>query len=90
MAEDTAILFVSRRVGADFAEFEVIDRIGRLQDHDAVLGIKLFLNRLQGFRGKAFFDADACQHAESLRFNEDLSFFTFMRTDFIALSIIGS
>ena len=49
-AENTGILFVSGRIGADFTELQVIARVGGLMQHDAVFGIEPTLHALKRAR----------------------------------------
>ena len=45
VAEDTGIFLVSRRIRGNFTEVQVIFGVGRLQEHNAILCIKLFFDR---------------------------------------------
>ena len=89
VAEDSGIFLVPGRVGADLSKLQVISGIGRLQEHDAVFGIQMFLDRVQGFLRKPFLYANACEDAEALGFDKDLTFFTFPGADLVAVGIVG-
>ena len=39
VAEDACVLFVARRVAGNFAQLKMIPRVGRLHQHDAILGV---------------------------------------------------
>ena len=65
------------RVGADLSKLQVISGIGRLQEHDAVFGIQMFLDRVQGFLRKPFLYANACEDAEAWGSIKIVTFFTF-------------
>lgn len=84
-----AFSLVPGRVGADLSKLQVISGIGRLQEHDAVFGIQMFLDRVQGFLRKPFLYANACEDAEALGFDKDLTFFTFPGADLVAVGIVG-
>lgn len=49
VAEDTSILFVSRRIGGNLTKIQVISGVSRLQKNNAVLGFQNVLDRSQGF-----------------------------------------
>lgn len=49
VAEDTSILFVSRRIGGNLTKIQVILGVSRLQKNNAVLGFQNVLDRSQGF-----------------------------------------
>ena len=87
MAEDSGIFLVPGRVGADLSKLQVISGIGRLQEHDAVFGIQMFLDRVQGFLRKPFLYANACEDAEALGFDKDLTFFTFPGADLVTVGL---
>ena len=89
VAEDSGIFLVPGRVGADLSKLQVISGIGRLQEHDAVFGIQMFLDRVQGFLRKPFLYANACEDAEALGFDKDLTFFTFPGADLVTVGIVG-
>ena len=90
VAEDTAVFFVSGRIGGDLAQIQVVMCVARLEDHNAVLGIQVFLDRGQCLLSLAFLYADAGKYAEALRLDEDLAFFAFVRTDDIAVGVIST
>ena len=90
MAEDTCIFLISGWIRGDFTKFEVISGISRLQDHNTVLGIQSFFNGIQCLFGKSFFYTDTGQNTEALRLDIDLTFFTFLGTNFVAVCIVGS
>ena len=88
VAEDTGIFFVSRRIGRDLAEFYVISGISGLQESNTVFGIQDLLNAVESGECLAGFFADAGQNAEALGFDEDLTLFTLMGTDLVAVCVI--
>ena len=49
----------------------------------------MFLDRVQGFLRKPFLYANACEDAEALGFDKDLTFFTFPGADLVAVGIVG-
>ena len=88
MAEDARVLLVSRRIGTDFAKFDVIACVGGLLQHDAVLAIEPLLHALQRACGEAFFYADACHDAHALRLDEDLTFLAKLAADRVRERVI--
>ena len=55
VAEDTGILFVSWWIRRNFTKLYVIFMIRWLEKHDAVFGIKVFLNRFHSLQAVALF-----------------------------------
>ena len=90
MAEDAGVFFVARRIRRDFAEFEVILRVSRLLQDDAVLGGEEFVRGFEGARGVTIGQADASQCAEALSFNEDLSLDVFVGAYFAAVVVVSA
>ena len=90
VAEDSGILFISRRIRGDFTEIQMISAVRRLKDGDTVFGVQPFLNGFQRLLGKPFFDTYAGQRKESLRFDVDLSFFAFCGADFLGICIVST
>ena len=89
VAEHGAVLLVSGRVGGDLAQIVVVFRVARPEDLDAEIVAEVFLRG--GQRAAAVFrPADACHHAEALRFDEDLSFFVQAAPDRAFEGIIGA
>ena len=66
VAEDTSILFVSRRVGGNLTKIQVILGVSRLQKNNAVLGFQNVLDRSQGFFCQSFFDTDFSKNTEGV------------------------
>ena len=58
VAEDTGILFVSRRIGGNLTKIQVILGVSRLQKNNAVFGFQNVLDRSQGFFCQSFLDTD--------------------------------
>ena len=90
MAEDTAVLLISRRIGGNLAQLDMISGIGGLVEHDAVFGVQFFLYAVQGFFGFTGLHTDAGQDTEALGLNKDLAFFTFLGTDLVAEGVVGT
>ena len=90
VAEDTGVFFVARRVACDLAKFQVIPRVGGLQQHDAVLCIQALLHAFERLFGLAALYADARHDAESLRFNVDLPFLVLAAADGLAAGIVSA
>ena len=49
VAEDTSILFVSRRIGGNLTKIQVILGVSRLQKNNAVLGSRMFWTEVRAF-----------------------------------------
>lgn len=49
VAEDTGILFVSRRIGGNLTKIQVILGVSRLQKNNAILGFQNIFDRSQCF-----------------------------------------
>jgi len=90
VAEDTSVLFVSRRIGGDFAEIQMIGLIRRLLENDTVLGIETLLDGIKSLDSKTFLDADTCEYAETLRLDEDLTLFALLGADLVLECIIST
>ena len=88
VAEDTCIFLVSRRIGGNLTEVEMILLICRLQDHDTVLGLELSLDTVKSFLSFSGLLADACHDAEALRLDEDLSVFALVGADLLGKCVI--
>ncbi len=90
VAEDAGVLLVSRRVGGDFAEVEVVLRVSRLLHDDAVLGGQMLAGGGQRLGGLAVVEADAGQHAVAVGLDEDLAFLALLGADLGAEVVIGA
>ena len=90
MAEDAGILLVTGWVGANLAHLDVIDRVGRVVEHHTVFAVKILLAGIECLIDHAILESDTCHSAEALRLDEDLAFFVFFRTDFVAVEVIGT
>ena len=88
VAEDACVLLVSRGIAGNFAQFEMVLRVGGLQQHNAVLRVQLFFYTLQSRYGFAGVYADACHDAHTLRLDEDLAFLAFLTADHMAKGIV--
>ncbi len=53
VAENAAVLLIAGRVAGHLAELLVVLGVGRLENHDAVLGVQQALDRRQGLLGMA-------------------------------------
>ncbi len=73
VAEDTGVLLVSRRIAGDLAQIQLIAGVGRLMQHDTVLGVQPLLHAGKRLRGLSAFPADARHDAHALRLDEDLT-----------------
>ena len=56
MAENTSVFLISRRIGGNFAQVQIVVGIRRLQDGNAVFCVQDFFYRVKGLDGKSFFD----------------------------------
>src|SRR5690242_7487318 len=90
VAEDAAVLLVTRRVGGNLAQLEVIARVGGLQQHDAVLGGQPLAHAVQRPDGGSVVEANAAHHAHALRLDENLSFVVGRRADGPAGMVVGA
>ena len=90
VTEDTCIFFISRWVGGNFSQIQIILGISRLQDHDTVFGIQTLFNRIQSFFRLAVIYTDISKYTESLWFDVNLAFFVFFGSDFFAKCIVGT
>ena len=78
MTENARVLFVARRVRRDFAQVQVILRIGGLLEDDTMWRRQALLHGRQRLFRLSITETDAGQDAEALRFDKDLPFVTFM------------
>ena len=90
MAEDTGIFLVSRRIRGNFTEVQVIFGVGRLQEHNAILCIKLFFDRIECFFRKPLVNTDTGEYTEALRLDVDLSLLALVRADLLRFCIISA
>ena len=88
VTEDACVLLVSRGIAGNFAQFEMVLRVGGLQQHNAVLCVELVFHALQGGYGFAGVYADTCHDAHTLRLDEDLAFLAFLTADHMAKGIV--
>ena len=88
VTEDACVLLVSRGIAGNFAQFEMVFRVGGLQQHNAVLRVELVFRALQGGYGFAGVYADACHDAHALRLDENLAFLAFLAADHMAKGIV--
>ena len=88
VAEDTSILFVSRRIGGNLTKIQVILGVSRLQKNNAIFGFQNIFDRSQCFFSQSLFDADFSKNTEALRLDIDLAFLTFLRADLFTCSVI--
>ena len=90
VAEDTAVFLVSRRVGGNFAQFHMISGISGFQKSNAVFGVQNILNTIERLECLTGLFADACQDAEALGLDVDLTLFALVGSDFITVCVIGA
>ena len=90
MTEDTGIFFVSRWIRRNLTKVYIVSCIWWLQKHNTIFGIQFFFYGIQCFFSKTVFYADTCQYTEALRFNINLSLFTFFGTDFVAVCVVST
>ena len=88
MAEDSGIFLISGRIGGNFAKLEVILGVSGLENHDTVFGVQTLLHGIQGALCETFLDADACQYAEALRLNVNLTLAAFLGANLVAVCIV--
>ena len=68
----------------------MVARVGRLQDHDAILAVETLLYRIKSRLRLAGLHTDAREHAEALRFDVDLALLTLVGADLVAEGVIGA
>ena len=90
VAEDAGVLLVAGRVGGDLAQLQVVARVGRLLQHDAVRRGQALGDRLQRRGGLAVVEADAGHDAHALRLDEDLALVVLRRADRLAEVVVGA
>jgi hypothetical protein len=69
---------------------QVVARIGRLLQHDAVRRGQMLAHRFERAARQAVIQADARQDAEALRLDEDLTFGALLRSDLVAEIVVGA
>ena len=90
MAEDAGILLVTGWVGANLAHLDVIGRVGRVVEHHTMFAVEVLLAGIERLIHHAILESDTSHGAEALRFDEDLTFLVFFRTDLVAVEVIGT
>src|ERR1019366_5892389 len=90
VTEDACVFLVARRVRGDLAEFEVILRVSRLLQNDAMFGGEQLARGFEGSHRESILDADAGEGTEPLRFNEDLALCIFLGADLAAEIVVGT
>jgi hypothetical protein len=75
VGEHAGVFLVARRIAGDFAELEVVGRVGRILERAAVLGIvEVLVDGLQGLLGATVVLAGAAEDAPGLALDVDLAF----------------
>ena len=90
MAENTGVFLVSRGIRGNFSQVQIVMGVWGLKNGNAIPGVQDFFYRVQSLSGKTFFDTDAGERQESLRFDVDFAFFTFMRAYLVRIGVIGT
>ena len=72
VAEDAAVLLVSRRIGADFAQLDMVARVRRRENCHTVLAEQLFADGIQRALRQSFLHAHARHDQEALRLDVNL------------------
>src|SRR3970282_762214 len=85
-----AVVLVSRGISADLTQFQVIARVGRLQEHDPVIGVQDLPHRVQCTYRLPALDADPGHDAEPLRLDVDLPLVALARTDLVPEVVVGA
>ena len=63
----------------------MVNGVSRLKDHDTVIGVESFLNRIECLDSLTALHADTGKYAEALGLDVDLTLFTFCSADFITI-----
>ena len=79
MAEDPCIFLVSRRIRRNLSKLDVVLRISRLLQHDAVLGSEMLPHRIERRLRAAVLQANSGQRTIALRLDKDFALFVFLR-----------
>ena len=90
VAEDTAVFFVSRRIGGNLTKFHMISCVSGFQESNAILGIQDLFYTVESLKRFAGLFADACKNAEALGLNVNLTLFTLVGAYFVAESIVSA
>ena len=90
VTEDAGVLLVSRGIAGNFAQFEMVLRVGGLQQHNAVLCVELVFHALQSGHGLTGVHTNTRHDAHALRLDEDLAFLAFLTADHMAKGIVGA
>ena len=88
VAEDAGVLLVSRWIRRDFTKLHMISVVRRLQEHDAIFSIKIFLNRLHCLKAEPFILSDFSDNTKALWFNKDFSILTFLGTNLVLVVVV--
>ena len=88
MAEDPSVLFVTRRIRRDFTQVQIVARVGRLLQHDAVRGGQILAHRFKCPARQPVLESNTRDHAEPLRLDEDLPFRALLRSHFVTEIVV--
>src|ERR1039457_2287136 len=88
VTENSRVFLVARRVGRNLAEVQVVARVRRLLQHDAMRRGQVLAHGFERAARQPVFDADARQNAETLRLDEDLSLGALLRSDLVAEVVV--
>ena len=89
VAEDAGVLFITFRIGTDFAVVNIVLGVGRVVQDQAVLAFQILFCGVQRFVAEAFFRPDAGHGAPALALDENLSLFAFAGANLVAKIIVG-
>ena len=90
VGEDSGIFLVACGIGRDFAILHhIFSECGVVEDN-AMLAVKIFLDRIERFFDKALFKTDSGHRTPALRLDENLSLFVLMRTNLASEEIVGA
>ena len=88
VTEDACVLLVSRGIAGNFAQFEMVLRVGGLQQHNAVLRVQFVFHTLQSGHGLTGVHTNTRHDAHALRLDEDLAFLALLAADHMAKGIV--
>src|SRR5690606_7619035 len=89
VAEDAGVLLVAGRVGRDLPQLDVVTRVRRLLQDDAVLGGEPLPDAGEGPGGHAVLQPHPGHDAHALGLDEDLPFVVLARPDQVAEVVVG-
>ena len=88
VAENAGVLLIAFRIGTDFSVVNIVLRVGRVVQDQAVLAFQILVGRVQSFVAEAFLRSDAGHGAPALALDEDFSLLALMGADLVAEVIV--